>query len=67
MLVVMTLLQLHVLGFGFLQDGDVRIGVVPEGEEVFVGGERSNAGSIGICAQRSSRLQGIGPSHAQMR
>jgi len=35
------LLQLRVLGFGLLQDGNVGVGVFPEGEEVFVGGERS--------------------------
>jgi len=34
------LLQLSVLGFGLLQDGDVGVGVFPEGEEVFVGGLR---------------------------
>src|SRR6202158_5620555 len=30
------LLQLRVLRFGFLQDGDVGVGVFPEGEEVLV-------------------------------
>ena len=29
-----ALLQLRVLGFGLLQDGDVGVGVFPEGEEV---------------------------------
>jgi len=38
------LLQLRVLGFGLLEDGDVGVGVLPEGEEVFVGGERPDAG-----------------------
>ncbi len=33
------LLQLRVLGFGLLQDGDVGVGIFPEGEEIFVGGE----------------------------
>ena len=32
-------LQLHVLRFGFLKNGDARVGVFPEGEEIFVGGE----------------------------
>jgi len=43
-------LQLRVLRLGFLQDGDVGVGVFPEGEEIFVGGERPNAGRIGIRA-----------------
>ncbi len=29
-------LQLRELGFGFLQDGDVEVGVFPEGEEISV-------------------------------
>jgi hypothetical protein len=37
-------LQLRVLGFGLLQDGDVGVGVFPELEEIFVGGERSLCG-----------------------
>jgi hypothetical protein len=32
-------LQLRVLGFGLLEEGDVGVGVFPEGEEVFVSGE----------------------------
>jgi hypothetical protein len=31
-----TLLQLRVLGFGLLQDGNVGIGVFPEGQEILV-------------------------------
>ena len=63
----MLLLQFRVLGFGLLQDGDVGVGVFPEREEIFVGGERPDAGGIGIRSLRSSRLQGVGTSHAQMR
>jgi hypothetical protein len=37
------LLQLRVLRFGFLQDGDVGVDVFPEGEEVLVGGDRTDA------------------------
>jgi len=37
-------LQLRVLGFGLFQDGDVGVGVFPEGEEVVVGGEYSLCG-----------------------
>jgi len=61
------LLQLRVLGFGLLKDGDVGVGVFPEGEEVFVGGERPDAGGVGIGTLRGSRLQSIGTSQAQMR
>jgi len=38
-------LQLRVLGFGLLQDGEVGIGVLPEGEEILVGGECPDAGA----------------------
>jgi hypothetical protein len=61
------LLQLRVLGLRFFQDGDVGVGVFPEGEEIFVGGEGSDAGGVGIRSLCGSRLQGIGASHAQMR
>ena len=37
-------LQLRVLRLGLLQDGDVGVGVFPEGEEVVVGGERPLCG-----------------------
>jgi len=40
-------LQLGVLGFGLLEDGDVGVGVFPEGEEILVGGECPDAGGIG--------------------
>ena len=43
------LLQLRVLCFGFFQDGDVGVGFFPEVEEVFVGGERPHASSVGVC------------------
>jgi integrase len=42
------LLQLRVLRLGFLQDGNVGVGVFPEGKKIFVSGERPNAGGIGI-------------------
>jgi hypothetical protein len=44
------LLQPRVLGFGLLQDGDVGVGVFPESEKIFVGGECTDAGGIGICS-----------------
>jgi hypothetical protein len=61
------LLHLRVLRLSFLQDGDVGIGIPPEGEKIFVGGERPDAGSVGICTSRSSRLQRVRTRHAQMR
>jgi hypothetical protein len=60
-------MQLRVLRLGLLQDGDVGVGVFPEGEEVFVGGERPDAGSIGLRSLRSSRLQSVGTRRSQMR
>jgi hypothetical protein len=55
----MDSLQLRLLGFGLLQDGNVRIGVFPEGEKDLVSGERPDAGGVGVSALRSSCLQGI--------
>ena len=64
-----ALLQLRVLRFGLLQDGDVGVGVFPEREEILVGGERSDAGGVGVrtLSLRGSRLQGVGAGHSQMR
>src|SRR5580658_960973 len=59
-------LQLRVLRLSLLQDGDIGIGIFPEGEEIFVGGERPGAGEVGICSLRGSCLQGIGTGHSQM-
>ena len=61
------LLQFCVLCFRFFQDGDVGVGVFPEREEIFVGGESPDAGGIGIRSLRGSRLQRIGTSYSQMR
>ena len=45
------LLQFRVLRLGFLQDGNVRsvsgVGVFPEREKIFVGGERPDNTQIG--------------------
>jgi len=60
------LLQLRVFRLGFLQDGNVGVGVFPQPEEVFVGGERPSAGSIGIGALHGSRLQDIGARDTEM-
>ena len=58
------LLQLRVLRLSFFQNGDVGIGVFPEGEEIFVGAERPHTGGIGIRAPRGYRLQGVPTSHS---
>jgi len=47
---IAPLLQLRVLGFGLLVNRDVGVGVFPEGEEVFVGGEGADTGGVGIRA-----------------
>ena len=60
-------LQLHVLRFRFLQDWDIGIGVLPEGEEIFVGSERPDTGGISVGALRGPELQGIGTSHSETR
>jgi hypothetical protein len=61
---IATLLpQLRVLRFGFFQDRNAGVGVFPEGKEFFVGGERPDAGGVGIRSLRVLRLQGIRTSH----
>ena len=50
------LLQLRVLRFGFFEDGNVGVGVFPEGEEVLVAGARF----------RGVAQQGIGSSQLEM-
>jgi hypothetical protein len=60
-----SLFQFRVLRFGLLQDGDVGVGVFPEGEEVFVGGEGADAGGVG--SGRSFGLERIGTRCSQMR
>src|ERR1700740_1434372 len=43
--------QLRVLLFGFFQDGDVGVGVFPEGEEILVGGLGfGRVAGDGVCA-----------------
>ena len=42
-------LQLPELCLGFLQYGDIGVGVFPERKEIFVGGECPDAGGIGIA------------------
>jgi len=59
--------QRCVFRLGLLEDGDVGVGISPKGEEVLVGCQRPYAGGVGIRALRSSRLQGAGTRHAQMR
>ena len=65
------LLPLRVFRFGPLEDGNVGAGVFPEREKIFVGGERPDAGGIGIRALplslKSSCLQSIRTSYSQPR
>jgi hypothetical protein len=58
--------QTRVLGPGCHIDRNVAVGVFPECEEIFVGCERSDAGS-GIRPLWSFRLQCIRSRHTQMR
>ena len=51
---IAELLQLRILRLGFLQDRDVRVGVFPERQKIFVGGEYTDAGGIGIRSLRGS-------------
>ena len=62
-----SLLQLRVLGLGVFVDGNVRVGVLPEGEEIFICGQCTNARRIGVGPFRVLRLQRIPARHAQMR
>jgi hypothetical protein len=48
------LLQIRVFCLGLLQDGNVGVVVFPEGQEIFVGGERPNASGISIRPLRCS-------------
>src|SRR6516162_2780449 len=61
------LLQFCVLRLGLLQDWDVSVGVLPQGEEFVVGGHRPDASGVGIAPLRSSRLQSISACQTQMR
>ena len=49
-------MQLRIFCFGLLEDGDVGVGVFPEGEEIVVGG-----GGLGGVT-----LHGIGTGEAEM-
>src|SRR5438445_9823343 len=60
-------MQLRVLGFGFFQDGYVGISVLPEREEIFVGGECADAGGVCVRSLRHSCLQSIRSCHSQTR
>jgi len=51
------LLQFRVLRFGFFQDGDVRVGVFPEGEEILI----CRLGFGGVA------LQGVSATDLEMR
>ena len=52
-----ALLQLSVLRPGFLQEWDVGVGVFPESEEIFVGGERPEALVFLLLVSCCNRVQ----------
>jgi len=60
-----ALLQLRVFRLRLLIDRNVRIRILPEGEEVFVEGEGAGAGRV--RAGQGLRLQRIRPRHTQLR
>ena len=53
-----------VFGFGLLVDGNVRVGVLPEGEEVLIRFASVGAGRISIRALRGLRFEGVGAAQA---
>jgi hypothetical protein len=61
------LMQLRVLRFGFLQDGNIRISIFPKRKGILVSGKRPTARKISVRSLRTSSLKRIRPSHAQMR
>jgi hypothetical protein len=48
--------ELRVLRLSLLQDGNIGIGIFPKGEEIFVGGERPEAGGISVRTLRGLGL-----------
>ena len=64
---VAELLQLRVLRLGLLVDGNIRIGVLPQRQEILVRRQRSNPRRVGVRARRVLRLQSIRAGHAQPR
>lgn len=43
-----ALLQSCILGFGLFQNRDIGVGVLPECEEFFIGGEGADAGGVAL-------------------
>src|SRR6266849_5149784 len=60
------LLQLRVLRFGLLEDGDVGISVLPQGEKIVISDEGPAAGSIGGDTLVCPRLQGVRAPQSEM-
>ena len=52
---------------GLLQDGDVRISVFPQREEIFVGGKCPDASRVGVRALQGSCLYYVGAGETYMR
>ena len=60
------LLELRVFSSGFFQNRNIRIGILPESKEIFVGGACPDPAGISVRSLRGVRLQRTGTSHSQM-
>ena len=60
-------LKACVFGFGLLVDGDVGVGVFPEGEKVFVCRQSSNPRRVRIGVGGVLRLQGVRSGYTKPR
>ena len=66
-LALWKLLQLRVFRLGGSENGNVGVGVFPQSEEIFVGGERSDASCVGFRSLRGLGLQSICARHPETR
>jgi hypothetical protein len=60
-------LQLRVLRFGLLQDGDFGVGVFPEGDEIVVGCASFRADAVGLRTLQGLCLKRVGATETEMR
>ena len=56
--------EFGVLGFGFFQDGDIRVGIFPQREEILVGG--AGAGVVASQSAGAPQLQVRQGAHAEV-
>src|SRR5450432_3428339 len=64
---VLPLMQLGVLGSGFLQDWNVGVGIFPKRQKFFITRKRPDACGVCIGSLRDSRLQGLRAGQLQSR